>query len=83
MPRSPSAPLDGEWRPARGKRGVAERGQLVYARGGYVEALPNWHHSYLAGEVLTALSAAGVTDEQIDRMTVANPRSIFERCDPY
>jgi len=47
------------------------------------QALPNWHHSYLAGEVLAELIAAGVTDEQIDRMTIANPRSIFERCDPY
>jgi phosphotriesterase-related protein len=47
------------------------------------KALPNWHHSYLAGEVLAALSAAGVTEEQIERMTIANPRSIFERRDPY
>jgi phosphotriesterase-related protein len=41
--------------------------------------LPNWHYLHLHQEVLPALRAAGVTEEQIDDMLVGNPRRYFER----
>ncbi|MCP2336407.1 phosphotriesterase family protein [Actinomadura rupiterrae] len=38
---------------------------------------PNWHYRHLTDDVLPALRAAGVTEEQIDQMLVANPRRYF------
>jgi len=66
---------------------VLSQDAICYAewwpRSAMKQALPDWHHCYLASEVLPALRAAGVTDDQIDQMTAANPRAIFERCDTY
>jgi hypothetical protein len=45
--------------------------------------VPNWHFRHISQDVLPALRAAGVTEEQIDLMTVGNPRRIFERQRPY
>ncbi len=45
--------------------------------------LPNWHFNHIPDDVLPALRAAGVTDEQITTMTVDNPRRIFERQGAY
>lgn len=45
--------------------------------------VPNWHYRHISQEVLPALRAAGVSEEQIGQMTVENPRRIFERAGPY
>ena len=38
---------------------------------------PAWHYEHLFDDVLPALRARGVTDDQIDTMLVANPRRYF------
>ncbi|MFC5065310.1 phosphotriesterase family protein [Actinomycetospora atypica] len=38
---------------------------------------PNWHYEHIHRDVLPALRAAGVTDEQITTMLVENPRRYF------
>ncbi|MGO8959161.1 MAG: phosphotriesterase [Streptosporangiaceae bacterium] len=40
---------------------------------------PAWHYEHVFDDVLPALQARGVTDEQIETMLVANPRRYFER----
>lgn len=40
-------------------------------------ALPNWHYLHIHNDVIPALTARGVTDEQIHTMLVDNPRNIF------
>jgi phosphotriesterase-related protein len=40
--------------------------------------LPKWTYTHIHEEVLPALRAAGVTEEQIDDMLVKNPRRYFE-----
>lgn len=42
-----------------------------------LEALEHWRYGAIPTEVLPALRAHGVTDEQIDLMTTGNPRTIF------
>jgi phosphotriesterase-related protein len=44
---------------------------------------PNWHYNHVVDDVIPALRQAGVTEEQIQQMTVENPRRIFERTGPY
>jgi phosphotriesterase-related protein len=46
-------------------------------------AAPNWHFRHISEDVLPALRTAGVGDEQIGQMTVANPRRIFEQQGAY
>jgi phosphotriesterase-related protein len=41
------------------------------------EASPNWHFTHISDDVLPALADAGVTQEQIEQMLVANPRRYF------
>ncbi len=41
------------------------------------ELLPNWRFTHLHDEVLPALRARGVTDEQIHTMLVTNPRDVL------
>ncbi|MFF5263042.1 phosphotriesterase [Actinomadura viridis] len=38
---------------------------------------PNWNYRHISDDVLPALRAAGVTEEQLDRMLVENPRRYF------
>ena len=45
--------------------------------------VPNWHFRHISEDVLPALLAAGVSDDQIRQMTVENPRRIFERAGAY
>ncbi|MEO6197541.1 MAG: phosphotriesterase-related protein [Dehalococcoidia bacterium] len=45
--------------------------------------LPNWHFNHISDEVIPALLSAGVTQEQVETMTVDNPRRIFERQRSY
>lgn len=46
-------------------------------------AMPNWHYLHIHNDVLPALKARGVTDEQITTMLVDNPRKIFENQGGY
>jgi phosphotriesterase-related protein len=46
-------------------------------------AMPNWNYLHISDDVLPALKARGVTDEQIRTMLVDNPRTIFERQGGY
>jgi phosphotriesterase-related protein len=41
-------------------------------------ALPNWHYLHVHRNVPPALRERGVTDQQIRRMLVDNPRRYFE-----
>lgn len=45
--------------------------------------IPNWHYLHIHNDVLPALKRRGVTDEQINKMLVDNPRKIFERQGGY
>ena len=40
--------------------------------------LPQWNYLHLHDEVLPYIQAAGVTQDQIAQMLIANPRRIFE-----
>jgi phosphotriesterase-related protein len=39
---------------------------------------PRWHYTHISDDILPALRKAGVSDDQLDRMLVRNPRAIFE-----
>lgn len=45
--------------------------------------MPNWHFLHITNDVLPALRAKGVTEDQITQMMVTNPREIFERQGTY
>ncbi|MEK7247315.1 MAG: phosphotriesterase-related protein, partial [Chloroflexota bacterium] len=45
--------------------------------------VPNWHFNHIPDDVLPALRAAGVTEQQITMMTVDNPRKVFEKQGTY
>ncbi len=45
--------------------------------------LPNWSYLHISKDVIPALKARGVTEEQIHTMLVDNPKSIFDRSTPY
>ena len=40
-------------------------------------AAPNWHYEHITDDVLPALLAAGVTQDQIDQMMITNPARYF------
>lgn len=42
------------------------------------QILPNWHYLHIHNDVIPALRARGVTDEQLHMMLVENPRKIFD-----
>jgi phosphotriesterase-related protein len=44
---------------------------------------PNWNFLHISRDAIPALRSAGVTDEQIDQMTVGNPRRVFEHGGAY
>jgi len=39
---------------------------------------PHWHYNHIPDDILPALRTASVSQQQIDRMLVDNPRAIFE-----
>jgi len=41
------------------------------------ETMPNWNYLHIGNDVLPALRAAGVSEEQINQMMVDNPRRYF------
>ena len=47
------------------------------------ERLPDWRYTHIPRDVVPALRAAGVGQDQIDEMLVVNPRRIFERQGGY
>jgi len=47
------------------------------------QVAPNWHHLHITRDVLPALRANGVTDDQIHLMLVENPRRIFSVTGAY
>jgi phosphotriesterase-related protein len=74
------------------ERGHADKMVLSHDAKCYFDALPeallpavapNWHYLHIHTNVLPALKARGVTDEQITTMLVDNPRRIFEHQGGY
>jgi phosphotriesterase-related protein len=47
------------------------------------EAAPNWVFTHIHDDVIPALTAKGVTDDQIRQMLVDNPRRVFENQGSY
>lgn len=47
------------------------------------ETAPNWNFQHIPNDVIPALRAHGVEIEQIDDMTVGNPRRVFEYTGSY
>jgi phosphotriesterase-related protein len=47
------------------------------------KVVPNWHFNHIPDDVIPALKQAGVTEDQIQTMTMDNPRRIFERQGSY
>jgi phosphotriesterase-related protein len=45
--------------------------------------LPRWNFLHIHNDVIPALKAQGVTDEQVHTMMVVNPRAIFEKQGAY
>ncbi|MBI5283734.1 MAG: phosphotriesterase [Chloroflexi bacterium] len=46
-------------------------------------AMPRWHYLHIPDDVVPALRAAGVGEEQVRQMTTGNPRRIFEAQGAY
>ena len=49
----------------------------ICATVGEPPALPHWHPSHLFEGIVPALRRAGVTQNQLDTILVANPRRLF------
>jgi phosphotriesterase-related protein len=47
------------------------------------ERLPEWRLTHIIEDVLPMLRERGVSDDDIEQMTIRNPRRIFERTEPY
>lgn len=47
------------------------------------QVAPSWHYEHISHDVLPALAARGVTDEQVRTMLVDNPRRYFENNGAY
>jgi len=69
------------------KQGYADRMVLSHDASCYIDwiagevplgALPDWHYLHISHDVLPALKAQGVTDDQITTMLVDNPRRFLE-----
>lgn len=74
------------------ERGYADKMVLSHDASCYFDALPeetlplvlpNWHYLHIHNDVIPALKARGVTNEQLTTMLVDNPRRIFERKGGY
>jgi phosphotriesterase-related protein len=74
------------------ERGRADRMVLAHDASCYIDwfepalvkaAMPRWTFLHIPDDVVPALRAAGVTDDQIRTMTVDNPRRIFEAQGAY
>jgi phosphotriesterase-related protein len=47
------------------------------------QIVPRWHFTHISKDVIPMMLERGITQEQIDQMTIANPRAIFERQGGY
>src|SRR3989442_10821219 len=47
------------------------------------QVVPKWNFNHIPDDVIPALRRAGVTDDQIQAMTIDNPRRIFEQQGAY
>jgi phosphotriesterase-related protein len=74
------------------ERGHAERIVLSHDASCYIDwfpedvpkqVMPRWHYLHIPDDVVPALRAAKVSDNQIDAMTTGNPQRIFERQGRY
>ncbi|MDP3939124.1 MAG: phosphotriesterase-related protein [Deltaproteobacteria bacterium] len=74
------------------RRGYAEQMVLAHDAAchidwfpkGMVEAtVPNWNFRHISDDVIPALRKEGVTEAQIEAMTVGNPRRVFENHGAY
>lgn len=45
--------------------------------------MPNWNYNHIPDQVVPALLERGVSQQQVDQMLIENPRTIFERQNPY
>jgi phosphotriesterase-related protein len=45
--------------------------------------IPDWHFNHIPDTIIPALLEAGVTEDQVKKMTVDNPRRVFERQGSY
>jgi phosphotriesterase-related protein len=54
-----------------------------YPEGVLKQAMPRWHFLHISDEVVPALLAAGVSEDQVRAMTIDNPRRIFEAQGAY
>jgi phosphotriesterase-related protein len=50
---------------------------------GVMDLLPQWHYTHIHDDVLPYVREHGVTEEQVESMLVANPRSYFETQGAY
>lgn len=51
--------------------------------GELLSQLPQWNFNHIVDDVIPELQRRGVTQEQIDQMTLGNPRAIFEQQGAY
>ena len=74
------------------ERGHADKMVLAHDASCYIDwlpeaalplVLPNWHYLHIHNDVLPALRARGVSEEQITTMLVDNPRAIFSHGGGY
>ncbi len=73
------------------RRGYADRMVLSQDAACYIDwvdprimpFLPNWHYAHIHRDVLPALRAAGVADEDVELMLVDNPRRWFDDVGAY
>ena len=74
------------------ERGHADKMVLAHDASCYIDwlpeaalplVLPNWHYLHIHNDVLPALRARGVSEDQITTMLVDNPRAIFSHGGGY
>jgi phosphotriesterase-related protein len=74
------------------KRGWAEQMVLSHDASCHIDwfpravvqqTLPHWNFRHIPDDVVPALRESGVTEAQLEQMTIANPRRIFERQGGY
>ncbi|MBI2767356.1 MAG: phosphotriesterase-related protein [Chloroflexi bacterium] len=47
------------------------------------ERMPDWHHRHISLDIIPKLLQRGVSQADVDQMTIHNPRRIFEMNEPY
>lgn len=68
------------------ERGLADRIMLAHDKSSFIDwftaaesdpFLPDWQYTYISSSMLPALRERGVSEQQINQMLVANPRTFF------